>query len=379
MQILINAFGIRDSGGIVVFQKLLNELQKDKKNTYILICNQSPLIDNLASKFKHDKNFHFHIIHKKNIIYRLYYENIKFIKIIKSYDIKLIYNFSGSNQLFINNVPQLSKIHNLLFFSRKLDLIYQSKHQYLKWFKDIVIKRMIILLMLNKSKNIEVQSEHVIDHLNKFLDINNKSFYLKSDISIKEKLFLNPKNYDFKNQIKFLFIVGPHFKSPHKNLKDFSEAMTIIQSNKKINFQIDITLTEKQLLNFEDWNNNLNCNTNFLGYLPNNKVKNLYTDNTILISTSIVETLGLHVIEAIQSGVITIVPNEDYAETVYGSNVFKYELFSGDSLNKAIMRILNHDNDSIKNIIEDSQRDIKIQELNKKKSILDIFKEILDV
>lgn len=379
MQILINAFGIRDSGGIVVFQKLLNELQKDKKNTYILICNQSPLIDNLASKFKHDKNFHFHVVHKKNIIYRLYYENIKFIKIIKSYDIKLIYNFSGSNQLFINNVPQLSKIHNLLFFSRKLDLIYQSKHQYLKWFKDIVIKRMILLLMLNKSKNIEVQSEHVIDHLNKFLDINNKSFYLKSDISIKEELFLNPKNYDFKNQIKFLFIVGPHFKSPHKNLKDFSEAMTIIQSNKKINFQIDITLTEKQLLNFEDWNNNLNCNTNFLGYLPNNKVKNLYTDNTILISTSIVETLGLHVIEAIQSGIITIVPNEDYAETVYGSNVFKYDLFSRNSLNKAIMRILNHDNDSIKNIIEDSQRDIKIQELNKKKSILDIFKEILDV
>ena len=84
MQILINAFGIRDSGGMVVFEKLLNELHKDKKNTYILVCNHNPLIINLALKFKDYKNFYFHFVYKKNIIYRLFYENIKFIKIKSS-------------------------------------------------------------------------------------------------------------------------------------------------------------------------------------------------------------------------------------------------------------------------------------------------------
>ena len=49
----------------------------------------------------------------------------------------------------------------------------------------------------------------------------------------------------------------------------------------------------------------------------------LFYDNTVLISTSVVETLGLHVIEGIKNGVIIITPNEQYADVVYGKNRFK--------------------------------------------------------
>jgi hypothetical protein len=45
----------------------------------------------------------------------------------------------------------------------------------------------------------------------------------------------------------------------------------------------------------------------------------LFCDNTILISTSIIETLGLHVIEGIKNGITTITPDESYANIVYGS------------------------------------------------------------
>ena len=48
----------------------------------------------------------------------------------------------------------------------------------------------------------------------------------------------------------------------------------------------------------------------------------LFYDNTVLISTSVVETLGLHVIEGIKNSVI-ITPNEQYADVVYGKNRFK--------------------------------------------------------
>ena len=74
------------------------------------------------------------------------------------------------------------------------------------------------------------------------------------------------------------------------------------------------------------------------------KITELFCDNTILISTSIIETLGLHVIEGIKNGVITVVPNEEYANVVYGSNIFKYELFNKDSLISVIMRIINFKN-----------------------------------
>jgi hypothetical protein len=65
-----------------------------------------------------------------------------------------------------------------------------------------------------------------------------------------------------------------------------------------------------------------------------------FQSNTILVSTSIIETLGLHVIEAIQNGVAVIVPNEKYSLSVYGSSVLTYETFNHDSLAR-LSKILN--------------------------------------
>ena len=67
----------------------------------------------------------------------------------------------------------------------------------------------------------------------------------------------------------------------------------------------------------------------------------LFCDNTILISTSVIETLGLHVIEGIKNGVITIAPDEEYANTVYGENMFKYELFNKDAKEVVDVQSLN--------------------------------------
>ena len=80
------------------------------------------------------------------------------------------------------------------------------------------------------------------------------------------------------------------------------------------------------------------------------EVEALFRDNTVLISTSIIETLGLHVIEAIKNGILTITPNEYYANEVYGEDQYCYELFSDKSLSNTIMNILN-DEDIITNKI----------------------------
>ena len=42
--ILINCIGIKDSGGITVLEKLLNEI-KDSEYSYLIICNQNQNID----------------------------------------------------------------------------------------------------------------------------------------------------------------------------------------------------------------------------------------------------------------------------------------------------------------------------------------------
>ena len=120
---------------------------------------------------------------------------------------------------------------------------------------------------------------------------------------------------------------------------------------KEFDYKINITLTYEQLKNSGLWDDRLNSRTNFLGYLNNKKdIKKLFANNTILISTSIIETLGLHVIEAISNGILCIVPNEKYSISVYGSKILTYTLFQSNTLVKQIMNIYSLNNNCARSL-----------------------------
>lgn len=371
--ILINCLGIQDSGGITVLGKLLNEI-KESKYYYLIICNQNQNIENLVKRFTNYKNLEFKVIISKGFLNRIYYENIVFRKIIKERKISLVYNFSGSAQFFLP-IPQITKVHNLLFYSKKIDKVYFEKKEYLKWFKQIFLKRIVFHMMLKQTKYIEVQSSHVQEYISDFIDISKKYFFIKSDISFTKDSFSMIKNYDFTKKIRFLFIVGPHFEYIHKNFDDFVKAMILLKEE-NINFEINITLTKEQLHNSNIWNKELVKNTNFLGYISKDEIKEQFIDNTILISTSIIETIGLHVIEAVQNGILTIVPNEIYSNCVYGDDILKYEISNIESLSNIIRTIYLFDNDKTKNIILKNQEYLLNQENLKYRTIIEILKKI---
>ena len=253
MNILINALGITDSGGIVVLDKALLECTADKSNAFLIVCNSSKNIRKLKIKYK---EFNF-IMVRSGLLYRVFYENIVFRGLVKKYNIQLIYNFSGSAQLnFLTHIPQLTKVHNLLFYSRNLDAVYHSKKAYFEWFKQVFFKRLYFRFMLNQSKYIEVQSNHVQDCLSDFIDTKNKIFYEKSDIDVCSDAFSLPRKYNFSKIIKFLYIVGPHFEFIHKNFITFVNALTAFD-RLNIDYEINITLTKDQLYNSEIWDSAL--------------------------------------------------------------------------------------------------------------------------
>ena len=107
------------------------------------------------------------------------------------------------------------------------------------------------------------------------------------------------------------------------------------------------------------------------------EIKKQFQDNTILISTSIIETLGLHVIESIQQGVLVIVPNEKYSLDVYGNDILTYNLFNIESLYNIIQNIYLQDNNYIKDIILRNQKYLIDNEKTKYKNIENIFNKIL--
>lgn len=372
MNILINGLGIQDSGGITVLAKLLDEIKYSTKDKFFVICNFNQKIKSLSEKYNNVEIIEFIYVYKNNFLYRLYFENIIFKKLIKNKSIDLVYNFTGTSQFFLK-IPQITKIHNLLFYSKKLEKIYFNKKRYISWFKQVYIKRFILIKMLKYTNYIEVQSEHVKNSLNDFLDISKKIFFIKSDIDVDKELFLEPKNYNFQQKIKFLYVVGPHFEYLHKNFETFLEIILELQKN-NLNFEILITLTEEQLNSSNKWNNNLNIYTKFLGYLSKEELYKYFDNNTILVSTSIIETLGLPVIEAIQNGVIAIVPNEEYSYSVYGNKILKYNLFD---IHTFIEQINNITKINVRDLIYENQMFLIQNEKNKIRNIINIFYEIL--
>lgn len=378
MNILVNALGISDSGGVRVLEEFLNDVVSIKKdNNFTIMLNNFDVFLRFKKLYNHHDIIEFKYKKLNSFIKRIVYENIFFIKIIKSKKINLIYNFSGTSQVFIRK-PQLLKMHNLLYYSKKLDKHYLSKYGFVLWLKQVYIKAIFFRFMLKLSKNIEVQSKHVANSVSKFISLKNKKVYIKSDIKTSLSDFKQVKNYDFSKKIKFLYIVGPHFEYPHKNFNDFVSAMVLLKKL-DLDFEINITLSKYQLENSEFWNPSLNSRTNFCGYISDNEIlDNLYSNNTILISTSIVETLGLHVIEAIKNGVISVVPNEEYAIDVYGKDMVFYNLYDAESLSEAIIGLLNKHN-FISDKIKKQQTYLIKNENCKYKNMHPIFNEVNNV
>jgi hypothetical protein len=372
--ILINCIGIKDSGGITVLEKLLNEI-KDSGYYYLIICNQNQNIENLVKRFTNYKNLEFKVIPSKGFLNRIYYENIIFRKIIKEKNIDLVYNFSGTSQYFLPKI-QLTKVHNLLFYSKRLDFFYFKNKKHLDWLKQVFLKRIVFHSMLQQTKYIEIQSNHVKENISDFIDISNKNFFIKSDIEVNLDIFESPRQYDFTKKIRYLYIVGPHFSHLHKNFKDFVDIMKLLDKQKS-SFEIVITLSKEQLHSSEFWDQSLDKKTFFLGYISKDEIKKQFQDNTILISTSIIETLGLHVIESIQQGVLVIVPNEKYSLDVYGNDILTYNLFNIESLYNIIQNIYLQDNNYIKDIILRNQKYLIDNEKTKYKNIENIFNKIL--
>jgi len=375
-RVLINALGIQNSGGLTILRKTLVELSSDQDNQYYCEVYNGKYMTNLINDFASQGNINFSVRRNYGNLYRLIYENINFPLIVKRKKINLIYNFSGSNQ-FYSGAISIVKVQNLLFFNKSLDAIYFNKRLHYLWFIQIFMKRFLLVLMLKRAKYIEIQSTHVKDELSNFLSLNKKTFFVKSDFLSNKANYLSPKKYNFEDEITFLYIVGPHFEMPHKNFSDFVKAM-ILQLDNGFKFKIKISLSAEQLHQSIIWDKRLDKVTSFLGYIDDKKImKGIFKDNSILISTSTIETLGLHVFEAIFNGILCIVPKEPYSYRVYGDKILTYDLFNPESLCNTILEAMTYDSLMCNELTKSSREYITETESKKYKSIREIFDAVL--
>ena len=373
--ILINALAIRDSGGINVLKKVLDECSLDKSIKFLIICGNNKNLINLSNFYKEISHFNFKFYECNSLLRRFYIENIIFRGLEKKYKIKLLYQFTGSAQLF-TKIPQLSKLHDISFFSRDVQRQYFVQKIFFNWLKHNFLKRLIFSSMIKRCEFLEVQSDHVSTYIDDYINISKKRLFIKSDININKEEFRVPVLMDPKTKITLIYVVGPHFNAVHKNIETFIKAASKLKEE-GFDFEIAITLTKQELYQSGVWDASLDSRTKFLGYIRKDELIKLFTDNSVLISTSIIETLGLHVIEAIQNGTLAIVPKEKYSSAVYGSSILTYETLNPDSLVDAIKNVNTRSEQELNSITLESQEYLISNEGLKIESVLEIFKSIL--
>lgn len=374
----MNGIGITQSGGLAVLEKLLKEcLEADVGDKFVFILTNSTLVNSLVSRYQAYERFEFRFLETRNYMYRLYFENVKFKDIVSESGIDLIYNFTGSAQPYLD-CAQLVKIQNLLFYSKTLNKAYKDNFKFILLVRQVLLKSLFFRFMLRKTKYMEIQSKHVEGYLSDFINLANKKIFIKSDFDVADFSIKAPKRYDFSKKIMLLYIVGPHFETMHKNFSDFTRGMVeLIKLG--VDFELGITLTKDQLAKSSLWDKSLDSRTNFYGYLNDPQdIESLFCDNVILVSTSIIETLGLHVLEAIRNGVVVITPNENYAQEVYGKKGYSYRLFDMNSLSHTVTDVIN-DKRIITDKILSQQKYIRENEMSKFDSIVGVFRKVLNV
>ena len=149
MKVLVNAFGISSAGGITVLKKTIYEFLENQENQYYIFVFNNQSILNLVQEFNNIDNIHFKISNYYGLLFRLLRENLYFLSFVLKNKTSLIYIFTGTRQLLFE-ILTIVKIQNLLFFTKKLDIIINCKllNQYSFLKKKLSTIHIIIIFIL---------------------------------------------------------------------------------------------------------------------------------------------------------------------------------------------------------------------------------------
>ena len=289
---------------------------------------------------------------RKSWFYRLYYEYIGFKKLSKQLK---PYAWFSLHDVSPNVIAEKRIVycHNTFPF-------YSPKWQDLFIQPDIVMfslfSRYIIQMNIKKNTYVVVQQEWLRDTLEKMFSINNVVVSLP--VQTKEPIELQPlKSHVSKEKIQFLYPATPMI---HKNYEVICRAVSLLEQEEIKNFEVLLTFNGKEnryAKKIADSYSGLNS-LRFIGFLNRDEMNDVYQNCDCLLFSSKIESWGLPITEAIESGKPILLSNLPYAkETVVKYDKVKF--FDPDNARQLA--------DEMKNFIKgtmvyDKTEDVKYKE-----------------
>lgn len=310
MNIIVLASATRSSGALTIYKQFLSHLPNYvKDNKYYIFVDPSmpqPEIENV--EYIHDSNHSYK--------HRMYMDKEGYMKIMKGRGILPDVVFSLQNTGCVTNCRQVVYYHQSLpFYPQRWNPF--KKHErtmfLYKYIYPIFVKR-----TLNKHTEIIVQIQFIKNGFVKRFNYNPDKVHVAfPDV---EKINIDSVvPYDFNNECyNFIYPASP---SPYKNHLTIAKALNelkTIDGNLVDKIRVHLTTGEKDSSALYDYikENKLTHCFEFHGIISHEKLLSMYKSSIGLLFPSVIETLGLPLLEAAAFALPIIAADLDYAREV---------------------------------------------------------------
>ncbi len=312
MNILVSAAALRASGARTIYRQFIEHLRSrvDGNRYYVMVdkCMEMPEIDGVS----------YWIVDVSSKWKRIWFELFGFKQLVEQKDVKFDVAISlqnlGIRQL--RNLPQVVYYHQSLpFFDYKWNIC--SKRELMMWsYKHLY--PIIVKLTIAKSTDMIAQLPSIKDCIVcKYGLASYRVHVLFPDL---EKINIGKiGRYPFdERHVHFLF---PATSAPYKGHRFLVDVMSLIKKQDpntagrvKIHFTLDkgqehVLVNEMVKLGVEH-------NFEFHGVVPHDVLLSMYKSSSCLLFPSVVETLGLPLIESACFGIGIIACDLKYAREV---------------------------------------------------------------
>ena len=291
-KIVINLCGVKSKGGITVIN---NYLSQNKSNELYVLYDNSDLeqyIENFDNKYIYTKRIYHPFLN--------FFLDKQTIKKINSFD----YIIHFGNFGFKTNIKSYTLIQNILPLVKPFESL-----------RSFVLN-FVYKYSFRISNEIIVQQKHVADVIP-----NQYKTKIIGEIEIK-KVKQN-ENMGFITIYEEIKNKNPKFQKEllREIASKFDEKITVI------NLSTNNEIYDKNFIVLEN--------------LDRNEFIQVLKSHSTYIHTSEVETVGLPIYEALESGLKVVVPNLDYIN-IENENIFKYEFGNYSSAINAIDESINN-------------------------------------
>lgn len=271
----------------------------------------------------------------------------KILKIVEGYNINLIKPEEKQRSIFykkiskkltssicLANIPPPIKLKSKVFIYFHNDLFLSpNKAGSLLSVMILSIKKLYIYLKKSENYAWVVQTQLMKNKLSSKLLISKKNIHVLPIFEKKTNKYNSKKN---KNT--FLYVCS---KAKHKNLKRLIDAFNIIQNKHNIDLYLNLTIDDEKYFIEKVFKKNKNPRLKIInnGILNSTELKSLYSKSEFLIYPSLIESLGLPLIEAINCDCKVISADLPYVhEVIIPSLIFNpYSVISiANSIDNAI-------------------------------------------